>query len=109
MDDVCKAAREMECPELRRLAYQRAVSKYGEELQLIVAIEELSELQKEICKILRGKGDRNHLLEEVADVTVMLEQIEMIFDLTHSVNSVVCEKVERLIRRMDKEEACQAD
>lgn len=109
MDDVCKAAREMECTELRKRVYQRAVSKYGEELQLIVAMEELSELQKEICKFLRGNGNRDHLLEEVADVKIMIEQVEMIFDFTYSVNAAMCEKVERLIRKMDKEETCQAD
>lgn len=104
MDEACKTPREMECPALRRLAYRRAVSTYGEELQMIVAIEELSELQKEICKLLRGKGDRNHLLEEVADVKVVIEQIEMMFDLDPAVNIVMCEKVERLIRDMDKQE-----
>lgn len=34
---------------------------------LIIAIEELSELQKEVCKYLRGKGDNISITEEVAD------------------------------------------
>lgn len=37
----------------------RAVSFYGSEIQRVVAIEELSELQKELCKSLRsGPTDR---------------------------------------------------
>lgn len=34
-----------------------AIKKYGGKLQSVVAIEELSELQKEISKFIRCKGD----------------------------------------------------
>lgn len=37
----------------RRLVYANALAKFGERGQLVVALEELSECQKEICKILR--------------------------------------------------------
>ena len=47
--------------EERLKTYTNALIAYGEEKQCIVAIEELSECQKEICKALRGKGDREHL------------------------------------------------
>ena len=35
---------------------------------LIIVMEELSELSKEISKELRGKGDKTNILEELADV-----------------------------------------
>ena len=49
--------------------------------QAIVAIEELSELQKELCKMVRGLGDHAHLSEEMADVYVMLEQLKIIYEV----------------------------
>ena len=56
-----------------------AVSKFGKEAQKIVIIEECSELAKEICKYLRGKGDKSHLEEEIADVEIMAMQAEIIY------------------------------
>ncbi len=56
-------------------------SYYGKESQSIVAIEELSELQKELCKMLRGIGSTEHLAEEIADVEIMLCQIKELYAL----------------------------
>ena len=61
--------------------YQAAFDAWGEDAQLNVAIEELSELIKEICKQKRGIGVSEHLVEEVADVEIMLEQIKQIFHI----------------------------
>ena len=41
----------------------------------IVAMEELAELQKEISKELRGQGDRDGILEELADVMIVCANI----------------------------------
>ena len=43
--------------------YTNAILAFGERNQLIVAVEELSECQKEICKILRVGEDFRHLSE----------------------------------------------
>ena len=77
--------------------YTNAMLAFGERNQLIVAVEELSECQKEICKILRGGEDYRHLAEEVADATIMLEQMRYIFGL----NELVCEKMDQKIMRLD--------
>ena len=77
--------------------YTNAMLAFGERNQMIVAIEELSECQKEICKILRGGEDYRHLAEEVADATIMLEQMSYIFGL----NELVCEKMDQKIMRLD--------
>ena len=61
--------------------YTNAMLVFGERNQLIVAIEELSECQKEICKILRGGEDFRNLAEEIADATIMLEQISLMFNI----------------------------
>lgn len=57
------------------------IREYGSDNQLIVAIEELSELQKEITKHIRRKGLRENLIEEFADVQLMLLQIKVLFKI----------------------------
>lgn len=79
---------------------QEALKTYGMPNQLIVAIEELSELQKEICKYLRGKGDMQHIAEEVADVEIMIEQLTMAFNIRADVIRWRRKKFERLSGRM---------
>lgn len=59
--------------------YSKAIEKFGHENQLIVAIEELSELQKELTKALRGKLRIEKLLEEIADVEIILEQLKLMY------------------------------
>ena len=45
---------------------------------LVIAMEEMSELQKEISKCLRGKGNRSDLLQEMADVYICLAYVQAI-------------------------------
>ena len=87
---------------VRNELYARAKDKYGLEAQLIVAIEELSELQKELTKHLRGKGSRKNIAEEVADVEIMIEQIRYLFNLGISVEMVKKIKLERLEKRLEE-------
>ncbi len=54
---------------------KEAVKRYGV-AQLDMCIEEMSELTKEICKFKRDKLDRNHIIEEIVDVEIMLEQLK---------------------------------
>lgn len=88
--------------ETRRDVYEEALIRFGRHNQLVVAIEELSELQKEICKFFRHEGKHSDLIEEVADVCIMLEQIIYIFDIDEDVKKVMEEKVQRLKRRIWK-------
>lgn len=86
--------------EERKDVYRNAVAKWGATMQSVVAIEELSELQKELCKTIRGTADYEHLAEEIADATIMLEQLRMIYDLNDLVCHKMDEKIERLNRRL---------
>ena len=54
-----------------------------QEKQLVVAIEEFTELQKELCKYLRTKKMNNliAIAEEIADVEIMLEQLKIFFKI----------------------------
>ena len=84
----------------RQAVYARAYAQNGAQLQSIVALEELSEAQKEICKFLRGCGSVDHLAEEVADATIVLEQIRMIYGINDSVCKYMDAKVQRLADRL---------
>ena len=63
--------------------YEQAVEQFGESAQILMAVEEMSELQKALLKYLRFKdheqGDEAEILaaisEERADVEIMLNVI----------------------------------
>lgn len=61
---------------------EKAVEKWGVDAQLVILIEECSELTKEATKMLRGHGRRENMIEELADVTVMCEQMRIILGLS---------------------------
>ena len=48
----------------------------------VIVIEELAELAQELSKALRGKGDINAILEELADVSIGVDYVKEIFDIT---------------------------
>ncbi|MCI9094029.1 MAG: hypothetical protein HFF36_09670 [Coprobacillus sp.] len=59
----------------------QAINIYGKNAQLDMCIEEMSELTKEICKSKRGKDNKEEIIEEMADVYIMLEQLKIIFSV----------------------------
>lgn len=85
----------------RENVYIRAIDNYGITAQLVVAVEELSELQKEICKFLRGNDPTAAIAEEMADVTIMLEQLKIIFANSECVSNFMDTKVKRLKERVE--------
>lgn len=50
--------------------------------QLLVAMEELCELAIELSRQMRGRGDRIGILEELADVMIVIENIKRILNIT---------------------------
>ena len=79
-----------------------AIDTYGEANQLVMLFEEMSELQKEVCKAIRFKPGkyRDHIAEEVADCEIMLEQAKMIFGIDDAVEMWRLDKVVRLKQRL---------
>ena len=77
---------------------KRAVDCFGETSQLIVAVEECSELQKEITKYIRGKRCPENIAEEIADVLIMIGQIQVIFpEVTDDlINTFITKKLGRI-------------
>ena len=58
-----------------------ALEYYGNNSQVDIAIEEMSELIKELLKNRRGEENRSMIADEMADVYIMLEQLKFIFGI----------------------------
>ena len=83
--------------------FNKAISTYGEKAQKLMAIEEMSELTKEICKDFRGKLDREHLIEEMTDVLITMDQMMIMYEISvNEIKQMREGKLERLKERMDK-------
>lgn len=87
---------------------QECVDTYGAEAQVDMAVEEMSELTKALLKYSRkeaqGSKDleaaRENILEEVADVIIMLTQLIMIYGGRDLVQETIENKVDRQIKRL---------
>jgi NTP pyrophosphatase (non-canonical NTP hydrolase) len=88
--------------EERKQVYEKALAKWGCKMQATVAIEEMSEVIKEITKMLRGQLDREHMAEEIADAIIVLEQMRMMLNITDSVSSWMDYKIAALKRMVEK-------
>lgn len=73
-----------------------AVKKFGADSQTMIAIEEMSELQKELCKHSRGRNNFYNIAEEIADVQIMLEQLIILHDCRDAVEDWKFSKLMRL-------------
>ena len=82
--------------------FRSAIDTYGAVMQITVAFEEMSELQKELCKHLRGIGSQENIAEEIADVEIMMEQMKMLFNCETAVLQMREKKVNRLKERMEQ-------
>lgn len=82
-----------------------AIHEYGECNQYFMVLEEIAELQKEVCKARRGFDNKSHLSEELADVYIMLEQLKIMENISdYEVQKIIDYKVKRLARRLESEE-----
>ena len=71
--------------EERRALLDRAITTYGAPAQMDMAVEEMAELTKALCKIKRAQAGCEvtaaigNVIEEMADVQIMLDQLRIIF------------------------------
>lgn len=75
-----------------------AVDTWGKAAQVDMMIEEMAELSKELLNERRGRD--NHIAEEMADVRIMLQQMEIIFQNAADVERIFREKVVRIDQRL---------
>lgn len=84
--------------EERKKVYMNALITYGDRKQMVKCLEELAECQQAICKILIGGENFDHLAEEIADATITLEQMRLLFNI----NDAVCVYMDAKVQRLDE-------
>jgi len=86
--------------ETREL-YRQAYEKWNY-TQFTLIVEECSELIKAVCKFWRDPSGENieSLVEEIADVGIMVEQIEATLDCSARVRRIRRRKLRRLRKRI---------
>ena len=89
--------------------FEDALYYFGYNHQATKAIEEMSELTKALCKerrtqLVPGKHAEAHanVIEEIADVAIMLKQLLIMFDKDGEIQKEVDYKINRLEQRLQK-------
>lgn len=86
--------------------FNQSIIKYGEEPQCRQAMEECAELIQAINKCIRypdRKDCHNNLIEEIADVEIMLYQLKVMFNVSDDeVFEVKVQKAARERERLEK-------
>lgn len=96
-----KGGREsMVFPKDRCKVYQKVLDTYGAQMQTVIAMEEMAELVKELSKSLRGANNVDQIAEEIADVRIMLDQMELLHDCAGLTANYKTAKIERLAERL---------
>lgn len=85
------------------------VETYGSDKQEDMAIEECSELIKAILKFRRSNAKdsdlRDAVIDEIADVQIMLTQLGIIFNCVEEVNERIDFKIDRQMGQIKEREA----
>ena len=72
------------------------MDKNGKNYQFTIAMEEMSELSKELSKNIRGENNRNEIAEEAADVFMCLKEIFCFFDIDElEIQQILHQKIEK--------------
>ena len=89
--------------------YEKFLELWGIKSQMIKAVEEMSELTKEICKSFRvgakekmPKSVEEHIKEELADVMNMSDQLAYYFG-REEIEKIRQEKIDRTMGRIEKD------
>lgn len=81
--------------------YTEALDKWGTSAQIMMLYEECGELLSAISKLERGRVSENDVITELADVSIMVEQIALLFGYDKFENEKE-NKLKRLKERLDK-------
>lgn len=88
-------------------AYKFFIDEFGINSQILMCIEEMSELTKELCKLDRYKRTNKeqeilaNIREEIADVLNMAEQLEYYYG-SDEIEKIRLEKIKRTMSKLNK-------
>ncbi len=81
---------------------KRALETWGEQAQMLMVVEEMSELMKEILKNINRKKDNiAEIIEETADVEIMLEQLKENYKIAEKVEAYKKDKIKLIEQRLN--------
>lgn len=82
--------------------YERAIKTWGKGPQMMQVIEEMAELTKELMKnVNRNKDNINEIIEEAADVEIMLGQLKCCYGITEQIADYKANKLKVISKRLD--------
>jgi len=81
----------MQDPKHKIRLYKKSLEKWGADSQILKAIEDLCELTLALLHT-----DQQHIFEEMADVEIMIEQLEIVFGCRDMVKLHKINKLKRL-------------
>ena len=91
---------------MNRQLLNRIINTYGIDKQMMQCIEEMAELTQAINKYFRAEkldtaaDAYKQVIEEIADVQIMIEQMRMMFN-EDEVDEVIFNKLERMEGRLN--------
>lgn len=81
---------------------KRALDTWGEQPQMLMVVEEMAELTKEILKnVSRKKDNISEIIEETADVEIMLEQLKENYKIANAVAEYKANKIKLIEQRLN--------
>lgn len=82
---------------------EKAIETWGEDMQVLMLIEEMSELTKALIKYFRNPSTENfhQIAEETADVEITLAQLDIIFKKQHF-NEFVMDFKDAKLQRLEQ-------
>lgn len=80
---------------------QKAILKYGWTSQITMAVEEMAELLNALAKERRGRATQNDIVTEIADVTIMMWQLTIMYG-EQAVETEIERKIKRLQERIEQ-------
>lgn len=81
---------------------KRALQTWGEQAQMMMVVEEMSELMKEILKNINRKKDNiAEIIEETADVEIMLAQLKENYQIAEKVEAYKADKIKMIEQRLN--------
>ena len=87
----------------------KALEHFGDTAQICQTMEECAELIQALNKSLRHQDDpeaiRHNILKELADVTIMVEQMKLHFDEEEEFDEILEEKMDKLRSYLSEQEA----
>ena len=88
--------------DFQRETVLSAIETFGKEAQLIMAMEEMSELIQALSKNMRGAENTDIIAEEIADVEIMILQLIEIFNCVESETDWYLKKLQRLNEKVEE-------